>query len=518
MENYLKEYLESEEWLKDLFDHAHDLIQVVHLDGTLMYVNHSWSSVLQYSKKEIEGTSIYSFIDEEDRERYRQYRADVISGIVPDKEISFKLKTKAGNVVHVEGFVSLKVKDGIPVCTRGIFRDVTAKVQSDVQLLRYHEEVKERETNLEQILLNAPDAVIVIDEKSRITFWNPKAEEIFGWTQEEVLNQSLSTIIIPVQYRKAHEEGMKRYLSTGKSHVLNRTIEITALNKWNHEFYISLTISHASHGDKSVFVAFLRNISEQKSNQLDLERKTKELEMTNANLEAFAYAASHDLKEPIRKIHVFSDRLKMRLKDKLEEEDQQLFERMEIAAKRMHLLIEDLLIYSTVSRGASDFEEVDLTQTVQGVLEDLELEIAEKGARIKAGALPVVKGQQRQLQQLFQNLIGNALKYSREDGPPEVKITFKQVEGQDFSLQLPPEKREESYYLVEVRDNGIGFAPDEADRIFNVFTRLYTNTKHKGTGVGLSIARKVVENHNGYIWAEGTPGEGAVFKVLLPAN
>ncbi len=516
MENFVKNHLEDGAWLKDLFDSAHDLIQIVHLDGTLIYVNKSWATLLEYGQDEIQGKSIYSFIKETDLSNFIQYRKEVINGITKDREIVFSLKTKSGRNVSVEGFISTKIKEGTPLYTRGIFRDVTIKLQNEAQLQRYNEELKEKEHNLYQLLINGPDAVIVINQESLITFWNPKAEEIFGWTVEEVINHPLSSTIIPVQHRQAHEIGMKRYLTTGETQVLNKTIEITALKNTGDEFYISLTISRTSQGGKIAFIAFIRDITEQKHNQLELERKTKELEQSNANLEGFAYAASHDLKEPIRKIHIFSDRIKESLKDKLEEEDVRMFERMENAAKRMSALIDDLLMYSSVNSGISFFEEVNLKQKVALVLEDLELEIQEKGAIITVDSLPVIKGHQRQLQQLFQNLISNALKYSQAGSAPEICICTKIVRGIDTSLNLSVEDQNKQFHLIEIKDNGIGFAQDDAERIFNVFTRLHGNTEYIGTGVGLTIVRKAIENHSGYITAESQPGKGATFKILFP--
>ena len=143
--------------------------------------------------------------------------------------------------------------------------------------------------------------------------------------------------------------------------------------------------------------------------------------------------------------------------------------------------------------------------------------VEEKNAKINASTLPTVKGHRRQLQQLFQNLIGNAIKYARPGTPPEVNINYRMVDGADFVNHVAAEKRNQPFHLIEVVDNGIGFDQADAEKIFKVFTRLHGNTQYKGTGVGLSIARKVVENHGGYIWAESNPGEGSTFKVLLPA-
>jgi signal transduction histidine kinase len=183
----------------------------------------------------------------------------------------------------------------------------------------------------------------------------------------------------------------------------------------------------------------------------------------------------------------------------------------------MNSLIDDLLMYSHVSMGGELEEKVDLNQKLSRVLEDLELEIEERHAVIKLDPLPTIKGHRRQLQQLFQNLISNAIKYHKPGILPEVHISCRKA-GDDVPVPMPTTKPLNMYFLIEVRDNGIGFEQENADRIFNVFTRLHGNTEYKGSGVGLSIVRKVVENHSGYIWAESTSGEGATFKILLPVD
>jgi PAS domain S-box-containing protein len=514
LENRVATLLKGEEWLKDLFDQALDLIQIVDLDGTLIYVNKAWSTLLEYSLDEILGKSLYIFIDEADHHRYSEYRSQIINSTPSNEPIIFSLKSKKGKKISVEGVVTVKVEDGKPLYTNGIFRDVTTRIQNEVQLKRFYDVLKESEHNLQQLLINAPDAIIVIDQESRILFWNPKAEIIFGWRADEVLHQNLSSAIIPVQYREAHERGMKRFLSTGEARVLNKTIEITALHKDGHEFYVSLTISQTSQDAETSFIAFIRDITEQKKNQQELERKTIALEQSNANLEAFAYASSHDLKEPVRKILTFSDRLKERLKEKLEEQDIYFFSRIENAAQRMRSLIDNLLTYSNVNNDTTSLETVDLNEVVNTILEDLELEIQEKEAIITIDLLPVIKGHQRQLQQLFHNLIGNALKYSNDGVAPQIQISYHLASGHE--VPSIAKVATQLYHFIQVKDNGIGFNPEDAERIFKIFTRLHGNVGYSGTGVGLSIARKVVENHKGHLWAESKDQEGATFKVLLP--
>jgi signal transduction histidine kinase len=231
----------------------------------------------------------------------------------------------------------------------------------------------------------------------------------------------------------------------------------------------------------------------------------KELQRSNQNLEEFAHAASHDLKEPVRKINFYTQLLKKQLTDRLKEAETRSFNRIENAAQRMASLIDDLLLYSHVSQRPHEAEKVDLADKARWVLEDLDLHIHETGAEIHVGQLPVVMGYPRQLQQLLQNLVSNALKYGKADVPPRVDITSSVIT-----------ENNRSFDVIEVRDNGIGFEQEYADKIFQMFVRLHGRDEYNGTGVGLSIVKKVTENHHGFIRAESSPGQGASFKVFLP--
>lgn len=251
--------------------------------------------------------------------------------------------------------------------------------------------------------------------------------------------------------------------------------------------------------------------------QLELEKKIKELEQSNESLEQFAYAASHDLKEPIRKIHFYSDKLFQDYGHVFGEAGKHTFERIRLSAERMKGLVDDLLMYSQVSLRPKEWKEVDLNLVLQIVLSDLELALQEKGAKVLCQKLPRVRGHDRQLQQLFFNLISNSIKYSRVDTPPEIKIRYLGSSAERQRNNAGFNDTGEEVAHIEISDNGIGFAQEDAERIFQVFQRLHNNVQYKGTGVGLSIARKVVENHQGRIWATAKPGEGATFHVLLPA-
>lgn len=278
-----------------------------------------------------------------------------------------------------------------------------------------------------------------------------------------------------------------------------------------------LELSVAKMDDDHLINVFM-DVTSTKEAQLRQQKLLEELQRSNENLEEFAYAASHDLKEPIRKVLFFSDRLRHRLNDRLGEEDLRLFNRLEAANKRMGTLVDDLLSYSQVSQCPDQYQNVDLNLLMQTILDDLELEIEERSAQVHIEKLATIRGHQRQLQQLFQNLLGNALKYSKPGMPPEIHIHCNIVLGRHTGLHLSPEELQQSFYSIEVHDKGIGFEQKDAERIFNVFQRLHGNTEYRGTGVGLAIARKVAQNHNGYIKAESAPGKGSTFKVYLPES
>lgn len=253
----------------------------------------------------------------------------------------------------------------------------------------------------------------------------------------------------------------------------------------------------------------LTDLTTLKRLQIDLETLVNELKKSNENLQEFAYVASHDLQEPLRKIQVFAERLKKDADDELSEENKRVFERMIAATERMSKLINDLLSYSQLTTKPSEFKNIDLKDLIKQVLTDLETTVAEQNGTVAAGDLPEVKGDIFQLRQLFQNLITNSLKYCKAETNPVVSITSEMVNRELNGLTSP-------FNLIKVTANGIGFEQQYADRIFKLFQWLHGRSEYPGTGIGLAIAHKVAENHNRFIEAEGKPGEGAVFKVYLP--
>ncbi|AFZ23187.1 PAS domain S-box [Cylindrospermum stagnale PCC 7417] len=267
-------------------------------------------------------------------------------------------------------------------------------------------------------------------------------------------------------------------------------------------------------------IELLRQLADQigiaLAQSLILEQETnqrQELTRSNEELQQFAFIASHDLQEPLRKINNFGERLKATSGDTLNEQGRDYLERMQNAALRMQTLIEDLLALSRVTTRAQPFVPVNLAQITQEVLSDLEVRIQQTGGRVEVGNLPIIQGDPLQMRQLLQNLIGNALKFHRLEEPPIVKIY-----SQFSDNQLDKVAVAEGFCQVIIEDNGIGFVEKYLDRIFNIFQRLHSRSEYEGTGIGLAICRKITERHHGNITAQSTPGQGTKFMITLPIN
>ncbi|HOZ46067.1 MAG TPA: MASE1 domain-containing protein [Candidatus Hydrogenedentes bacterium] len=237
-----------------------------------------------------------------------------------------------------------------------------------------------------------------------------------------------------------------------------------------------------------------------------LEHLNRRLEESNRELENFAFVASHDLQEPLRKITTFAERLRKAAGGNLDDRSQDYLARMENAAERMRKLIQDLLAYSRITSRAEPFERVELHHVACEVLSDLEARVQATQAHIELDPLPSVEADASQMRQLFQNLIGNSLKYRRADGPCCIHVR-----------SAPPDEEAETV-TVSIEDNGIGFNNEQAERIFGMFQRLHGRGEYEGTGIGLAICRKIVQRHGGSITASGRPGEGATFTVRLPRH
>jgi signal transduction histidine kinase len=245
-----------------------------------------------------------------------------------------------------------------------------------------------------------------------------------------------------------------------------------------------------------------------------LEQFTRELERSNRELQDFAFVASHDLQEPLRKIQAFGDRLRLKYGEALKDDGKDYLERMQNAARRMHILINDLLTYSRVTSKAQPFVTVNLDNIARDVVNDLEVRIQQTSGKVIVDSLPAIEAEPVQMRQLLQNLIGNALKFRQPDVSPIVKVSSRMLNGDEANL---PDSKAEQAYELQIADNGIGFDEKYLDRIFTPFQRLHSRNDYEGTGMGLAVCRKIVERHGGTITARSAVGQGTTFIVILPA-
>lgn len=397
---------------------------------------------------------------------------------------------------------------------------------------------KESEINLRNTILQSPVATCIVKGPSFVLdIANTRMFELWGRGADDLMHKPIFEGL-PEARNQGLEELLLHVYNSGETFTANERQVQLPRNGTIEQVYVNFTYQPYFDSNRSIagVLAVAIDVTEQVKARREIEQivtlrtnkladaneallgSNRELARSNVNLGEFAYAASHDLKEPIRKMQVFSARIKESLGERLLPNEKHYFERMEAAALRMASLIDNLLSFSEVSMQKESDEDVDFNQLLDIVLDDLELEIEDKKALIEVEKLFTIKGHHRQLQQAFQNLIGNSLKYTRPGTVPHIKISCNKVMGIQTSLPLSEKEQKCTFYCLTIQDNGIGFEQENAECIFNVFTRLHGSAEYKGTGIGLSIVRKVIENHHGYIRAESQLGEGAAFKVLLPVD
>jgi signal transduction histidine kinase len=309
------------------------------------------------------------------------------------------------------------------------------------------------------------------------------------------------------EYRKRGEESIRT--GTFPANVVQRVITRQGTVR-----YLKATARSTRENKDTIIIGTLQDITDDVALSETLRQKNAELEEINKELSSFNYVASHDLQEPLRKILTFSELIRDKEKGNLTPPGETYLERISTAARRMQHLIEAFLNYSHLGTARQEFESLDLNEVLAEVRTLMAEQLQEKNATLTTEHLPVIKGVRIQMQQLFINLIGNSLKYSREGVPPVITITVQEVQGvqADFTGNHPGGR----FWKLSVSDNGIGFSREYYEKIFEVFMRLHSKDKYEGTGIGLAICRKVIAAHGGFIRAESVEGQGATFHIYLP--
>jgi len=473
------------------------------IDFVYVFANHLIAQLLKLSNDQMKGKSMLQLIPENRSNGFFELFCTVLSN---------------GKTVRDEThFLTSQINAWFDFIIKPIDQDTLVVTLQDITELKNAMLQLEKQKNLvDNILKNSSNGISVtrmirdkegsvIDASTILA--NDAAVKFSGLSRDVYLNKTAAELD-PGILQSGFGQTCLQTLSTGHPSMFQYYLEITG--RW-----LELTISKM---DDDHLIHIFTDITSIKKAEEKMSKYVEELKHSNTNLEQFAYAASHDLKEPIRKIQIFSDRLHILLNDKLSEKEKFYFNRMDIATDRMRTLIDDLLIYSHVSTVFGLLDTVDLNSIMEYVREDLELEIEEKKAKIDVSPLPSVKGSKRQLQQMLQNLLSNALKYHRPQIPPHIEVKSRRVEGQDSLLSRISENCKDAYHLIQMVDNGIGFESSHAEDIFSIFTRLHTNAEYLGSGIGLSIVKKIINNHGGTVWAESSPNKGTVFNILLPVE
>ncbi|MBT1685003.1 PAS domain-containing sensor histidine kinase [Dawidia soli] len=519
---------QRERYLQDYVDTAPIGLHWVNAEGIILWANQAELDMLGYRADEYIGHHIAEFHGNPDEaaeilrrlaanDLLRQHEVSMIhkDGSVRDVLISSSVLWENGNFVHTRCFTQditgrrpLNEKVALH---RGLERLVAERTR---ELRLRNQELQASEERYHRMIDEVEDyAILLLSPEGIVENWNKGAEKIKGYTAEEAIGRSFK-----IFYTREDQESrlpdhlLQKALLEGKAVHEGYRVRKDGTMFWGS---ILITALHDDDGRVIGFSKVTRDLSERKKAQDAIQRKNEELEKMNQELSSFAYVSSHDLQEPLRKIRAFSSRILELDYDRLSEKGRDHFDRIQRAAARMQNLIEDLLTYSRTTSADRTLESINLQTAVTQVVEELSERVEEKNATVTFNDLPTINGIPFQIHQLLFNLIGNALKFAKEDEPSRIQVQATLVPGTLMPFAEADAGRR--YHCITVVDNGIGFEPEFSKKIFGIFQRLHRRDRYEGTGVGLAICRRIAENHEGFIEAHGMSGQGAVFQVYIPA-
>jgi two-component system sensor kinase FixL len=466
-----------------------DLLCVMERDGIVLRATPSFWSALGCSENDLVGRRLVDRVHPHDIEATRAALARLSQGT---PAVEFRTRYRCG-----DGSYRAMVWNALAEPRTGLVCAGARGVQGPVVDRRV---LRDSAARLEAIVATAVDGILSIDEAGVIDTVNAAAERLFGYTAAELLGQNVS-VLMPSPTRQEHGSYLRSYLDTGRKRVIGIGREVVGRRKDGSAIDLDLSVNEMQVDGQRMFTGILRDITERKRAEHALEERAVALARSNAELQQFAYVASHDLQEPLRKVASYVEILAADYGEHLDDQAREYIGFAVDGAHRMSRLIGDLLAVSRVRVDAMTVSNCDIGALVGEILDDYALAIQEAHATVQVTGLPVIPGDQAHLRQAFQNLISNAIKYRRE-----IPLTLSIGAVRDGET-----------WLFTVSDNGIGFEQKYAEQVFRMFQRLVSRGQYEGTGIGLAIVAKVVDNHGGRIWAQSQPGVGTTFFFSLPA-
>jgi PAS domain S-box-containing protein len=486
---------ESEERFRLLVDGVSDYaILMLDPHGRVMSWNSGAEHIKGYTSDEIIGKHFSCFYAPEDIEQAKPQRELEIAAAEGRFEDENWRVRKDGSRFWANVVITpLRDSDGQLCGFSRITTDMTERQQAEAAL-------RESEGRFRSFIEHFVRGIFMVDEQGRIVSTNPAAERMFGYRSDELVGQSVD-ILVPERLRGQHLAHRGRFWEAAAARPIGSGLGLLARRKDGGEFPVDIGLTPLSTGGDRLVAATVSDITEQERAEDQLQQTLQDLKRSNEELEQFAYVASHDLQEPLRMVGNYTQLLARRYKGKLDADADEFIAYAVDGAKRMQTLINDLLAFSRVGRRGKEFVATDAEAVLDRTLGDLGAAAAESGVIITHDPLPLVMADDVQLGQVFQNLIGNAIRF-RGDQSPQVHVSA---------------QRNGSGYVFSVKDNGIGIAPEYFERVFVIFQRLHGRESYPGTGIGLAVCKKIVERHGGRIWIESEPGQGTTFYFTLSA-